>query len=92
MTDPLQTRVGDWHRARFPDAQMFHVTLKAVEEIGEVAEAVNGVLGSRTMTTAGRCSVLEEAADVVITMLVLCDRWVGLDLFRRGRGEVDQAQ
>jgi NTP pyrophosphatase (non-canonical NTP hydrolase) len=60
---------------------MFHVALKATEEMGEVAQAVNGVLSDRDAATSRGGTVAEEAADVVIALLALVDRWCpGADL------------
>jgi len=52
---------------------MEHVALKTCEEAGEVARAINGVLG-RNMATGGG-DVGGESADVLITLLVLLGRW-----------------
>jgi hypothetical protein len=71
--DDLGDLVCDWHRERFPMAEMEHVALKACEEVGEVAKAVNGVAGMNS--AAGGGDVGAEAADVVITLLVLLGRW-----------------
>lgn len=73
MMVDLQARVGAWHASRFPDVQMFHVALKAAEEVGEVAEAVNDVLLGFAQRE-GR--IAEEAADVVIVLMALLERWV----------------
>lgn len=77
-TTELQWRAGTWHRDRFPYAQSEHVALKAAEEVGEVARAVNGEVGFNSATGGG--SVIEEAADVVIALMVLVDRWTDDDL------------
>lgn len=69
----LQHRVGTWHQERFPHAQMAHVALKGSEEMGEVASAVIGIAGVQSATGDG--DVVSEAADVVICMMVLLDRW-----------------
>lgn len=72
MTDQptLQDRVAAWHTERFPDAQSYNVMLKATEELGEVAEALNGHLtGGRDGISASR------AADVAVCMMVLLGRW-----------------
>jgi NTP pyrophosphatase (non-canonical NTP hydrolase) len=77
----LQERIGAWHRSRFPTAQMEHVHIKASEELGEVAEAVNARAGHNWPTGKPASSIEEEAADVVIALMVLVDRWCpGVDL------------
>lgn len=78
--DELQRRAGAWHRARFPEAEQHHVALKAVEELGEVAEAANAIAGVNSATANGALSVPAEAADVVIALMVLLDRWHTADL------------
>lgn len=72
--DSLQERVTAWHVARFPAAQREHVALKGAEEMGEVASAINGDAGKNSATGRGG-NAAEEAADVVICMLVLLGRW-----------------
>lgn len=67
------TMIVDWHRARFPEAAMEHVCLKAMEELGEVAQAVNGVSGRNAPGRRG--DVAEECADVVVCLIVLLGRW-----------------
>jgi hypothetical protein len=69
----LQAALVTWHVARFPDAEMVHVALKTCEEAGEVARAVNGVIGKNMATGGG--DVPGEAADVLITLFVLLGRW-----------------
>lgn len=78
----LQGRIGAWHRRRFPDAKATNVTLKGTEEMGEVAFEVNGLEGfsSATGGTGDTKLIAEEAADVVICMMVLVDRWCNTDL------------
>lgn len=74
---PLQQRVSSWHADRFPEAQPFHVALKAMEEMGEVAEALNGHLsgGRGNEATSRRGDVPKEAADVAVCLMVLLGRW-----------------
>lgn len=69
----LQARLVAWHEARFPDAQPEHVVLKTCEEVGEVAKALNGILGANSATGGG--DVPAESADTVISLLVLLGRW-----------------
>lgn len=76
--DDLQWRVANWHRQRFPDAEMEHVALKASEEVGELSSAILGIIGKKSATGAG--DPLGEAADVVICLMVLLDRWIGGEL------------
>jgi len=75
----LQNRVGDWHRQRFPAAEMEYVALKTCEEVGELASAVLGLVG--TNSAIGKGDVAGEAADVVICIMVLLDRWYPVSLF-----------
>jgi NTP pyrophosphatase (non-canonical NTP hydrolase) len=74
MSD-LQARVAEWHRRRFPEAKMYHVAIKAMEEMGEVAQAVNGEIGTRDAPERRGGSVAEESADVVIALMALVDRF-----------------
>lgn len=77
----LQHRIGEWHRERFPSAQLYHVLIQAMDEMGEVAEAANFDLSEGKWGREG--SVPDEAADVVIAMAVLVDRWYpGEDLLQ----------
>lgn len=71
--DALQAAIVLWHEQRFPRAEMVHVALKTCEEAGEVARAINGVVGMNSAT--GRGEVGKEAADVLITLFVLLGRW-----------------
>lgn len=77
MSGDLQQRVAAWHADRFPAAQPYNVMLKAVEELGELAEAVNGTCTAdlSDKVTARRGDVPDEAADVAVTLLVLLGRW-----------------
>ena len=73
----LQRQIGQWHRRRFPAATDLEITVKACAELGELAEAV----GSRAPSSPGiRGDVLAEAADVVICLMALVDRYDGGDL------------
>jgi NTP pyrophosphatase (non-canonical NTP hydrolase) len=69
----LQRQIGEWHRARFPEAGREHVALKLCEEAGEVARAINGDCGKNSATGYG--ATPQEVADVIIAALVLMDRW-----------------
>ena len=69
----LQGIAVRWHKKRFPEAGPEHVTMKATEELGELAGAVNGRLGKNSPRARG--DVGEEAADVVITVLILLGRY-----------------
>lgn len=74
----LQQRIGEWHRLRFPDADLAHVALKASEEVGELASAVLGEVGMKSATGSG--NALKEAADVIVVVMALIERWYGDDL------------
>lgn len=69
----LQEEIAAWHTKRFPDAQSYHVAIKAMEELGEVASEVNGDLKKNSDDRGGKTP--EEAADVVICLMVLIGRW-----------------
>jgi hypothetical protein len=60
----LQHRAAAWHRQAAPTSCAVLVALKGCEEVGEVARAFHG-----------RGSVADEAADVVLAMMVLVGRW-----------------
>ena len=71
--DSLQTLAVNWHKQKFPDAKLEHVGLKLCEESGEVASAINGLVGTASAT--GKGYVLDESADVLIALLVILGRW-----------------
>lgn len=71
----LQLRITEWHKARFPDAEVAHVALKLGEETGEVQSGVNALVGKNSATGDG--DLVGEAADVVICAFVLLGRWGG---------------
>lgn len=71
----LQQQVATWHAARFPTAAACNLALKAVEELGEVAEALNAELVGTDADAARGGTVAEEAADVVIVLLGLLGRF-----------------
>lgn len=77
-TRTVQQQAGDWHRERFPDAQVEHVALKTAEEVGELASAIIGVVGRNSASGDGDPQA--EAADVAICLMVLLERWIGGDL------------
>ena len=73
--DPLalQDRATAWHAARFPSCTPEDITLKAMAELGEVADAI--LAEGRDGTHPERAgTVLAEAADVMVTLLALCGR------------------
>lgn len=73
--EDLQARAANWHYLRFPEAEPEHVVLKSIEELGEVACALNQDLDKNAKDDQGKGDVAAEAADVVITLLVLLGRW-----------------
>lgn len=73
----LQEVAGDWHRSRFPEAIMQEVVMKTMEEVGEFASAL--LYMSESATIHGG-DPLDEAADVVICLMVILERWVGGEL------------
>lgn len=66
-------RAADWHLKRWPEAEIEHVVLKMTEEMGEVASAVNGLVGKNSTSGAG--DIMEETADVFITAFTFLGRW-----------------
>jgi NTP pyrophosphatase (non-canonical NTP hydrolase) len=71
--DELQDIAVRWHVKRFPEAGPEHVCMKATEELGELAGAVNGRVGKNAPRARG--DVGEEAADVLITVMILLGRY-----------------
>ncbi len=74
----LQQIAGDWHRKRFPDATDYMVLAKAMEELGEVGQALNAKWAENMPTDRAYLAgnIAAECADVAICLLVLLDRWV----------------
>jgi NTP pyrophosphatase (non-canonical NTP hydrolase) len=68
----IQARVVEWHVARFPACQPWEIALKSMAELGEVAEAMQ--------VESRRGDVVEEAADVTVTLMALLGRFYGADL------------
>lgn len=83
MTDALQTRVEAWHRQRFPHATPTDVVLKALSELGEVADAVLGD------DLGGKGDVAQEAADVVVALLALVAVYTDGDLLALVAAKLD---
>lgn len=84
----LQEEIAAWHTKRFPDAQSYHVVIKAMEELGEMASEVNGDLKKNSDNRGGKTS--EEAADVVVCLMVLIGRWYpGRDLLVEVQKKLD---
>jgi hypothetical protein len=79
-TVTLQKRAASWHSARFPWANEEHVVLKALTELGEVADALIAKNGQDSATGKPGEGVTGEAADVVIALMVLVGRWEKEDL------------
>lgn len=71
--DELQDIAVQWHTKRFPEAGPEHVVMKATEELGELAGAVNGRVGKNSPRARG--DVGEEVADVVIVLMILLRRY-----------------
>ena len=77
MTDDtstaLQERAARWHAARFPRCTVEDIALKAMSELGEVADAI--LAGGRDAAHPERAgTVLAECADVAVTLLAICGR------------------
>ena len=78
-TGVLQGRAAAWHAARFPSCTPEDIALKAMAELGEVADAV--LAEGRDAAHPERAgTVLAEAADVMVTLLALCGRFGHGDL------------
>lgn len=76
----LQERTVRWHTARFPEATAGQVALKAIAELGEVADAL--LSAEKDEPHPERADgVLPESADVLICLLTLCGRYGYGDLF-----------
>jgi NTP pyrophosphatase (non-canonical NTP hydrolase) len=75
----LQERAARWHSARFPRCAAEDIALKAMAELGEVADAV--LAEGRDAAHPERAgTVLAESADVLVTLLALCGRFGHGDL------------
>lgn len=75
----FQARAAIWHSARFPTCTAEDIALKAMAELGEVADAI--LARGRDASHPERASdIAAEAADVVITMLALVGRFTADDL------------
>lgn len=75
----LQARAARWHATRFPGCTAEDSALKAMAELGEVADAV--LANGRDPAHPERAgNVTGESADVVITLLVLNGRFINGDL------------
>jgi len=70
----LQDRAAAWHAARFPSCTPEDITLKAMAELGEVADAI--LAEGRDASHPERAgAALAESADVLVTLLALCGRF-----------------
>ena len=75
----LQDRAAAWHAARFPSCTPEDITLKSMAELGEVADAI--LAEGRDGTHPERAEmVLDESADVLVTLFALCGRFGHGDL------------
>ena len=70
----LASELKGWHEERFPLAEPTHVFIKAVEELGEVAKALNAAEG-KNYSSGTHEHLAEEVADVFICLLVLLRRY-----------------
>lgn len=83
----LQGVVGGWHRHVFPDADVFAVLAKLLEEAGELARAAIGHVQGRP----DRGDVGLEAAQTVLVVLALCDRFFpGVDVLQGVHDEIER--
>ena len=80
--DPLalQDRATAWHTARFPTCTAGDIGLKMQAELGEVSDAILAEGGRDASHPERAGTVLDEAADVVVTLLALCGRFGHGDL------------
>lgn len=78
-TDDLQRRAVAWHKEKWPASLPYRQALKAMAELGEVAEELLAEPGNRPEAAVTEY-VVNEAADVVITLLVLTGRYSREDL------------
>jgi hypothetical protein len=76
----LQDRAASWHATRFPWANEEHVVLKALTELGELADALIAKNGQDSATGKPGDGITGESADIVIALMVLTGRWGGEDL------------
>jgi NTP pyrophosphatase (non-canonical NTP hydrolase) len=78
--DDLQSQVAVWHHEHFPDADATDVLLKAVSEMGELADAQ---LSCRLLPESplSQCHVdrMDAIGDVIICLAALCYK-IGLPL------------
>lgn len=71
----LQDRAAAWHAARYPACTAGDTGLKAMSELGEVADGILAGEGRDTSHPERAASVLRESADVLVTLLALCGRF-----------------
>jgi NTP pyrophosphatase (non-canonical NTP hydrolase) len=90
-TVEIEKRIKEWHEARFPNAHMENVALKMAEEVGEVASAINALVGRNSAT--GKGEVGPEVADVIIAAVVLISRWFPeVDIEREVRMKLEKLE
>ncbi len=81
--EALASMAVAWHRQRFPAAGPQHVALKAVAEFGELLDAI------LPADLGGKGNIGEEAADVLLTLLVLVGRFYpSVDLLAEVRAKL----
>lgn len=83
----LQDRAVGWHSRSFPNTDIFEVISKTVEELGEMARAVNA---HTHPDKADRGSPSVEAAQVLVCLLIFCGRYLGVDLLALTEVELDR--
>ena len=76
----LQDRAAAWHAARFPLCTAGDIGLKMQAELGEVSDAILADDGRDASHPERAGTVLDESADVVVTLLALCGRFGHGDL------------
>lgn len=73
VQNDIRARIKAWHEERFPKATPSVVLNKLMEEVGELSSAYGGTLPDDVMTGSGNPPA--EAADVLINLVVLEERW-----------------
>lgn len=80
--DGLTDRLVIWHKRKFPHATLYDLGLKTGEESGELQSAILGFLSEiKPDGPYGKGSVQHEAADNMITIMVIITRYMGFSMW-----------